>query len=413
MSITRSMRIGLLIGALGAFAACGDDDGDDGGGTPDAGGGGDVDATPAATHFAQSLAVQLKIPVEGAPPQGMVLENTFEPYSELMQPVYEDMPGSPFACKVYELGPDSWFPGIPIIEGTHLADNVDEGTMQVSISGEGAPTFPPCNFVENVGYLCVSTGGTGGTITFDGDNGVFVLNNPDVTFAPEDQGRFIQIMGSAIPPNNGRFPIVMVLDEHTVAYPNPQCGGDPAACEETDTPTAAGYQVLAGLPGGFTPHVENGSTVTFDFTAGGEGDVESFSRDVMIADEFTLTTESQGLMFNVPLDGSAFSIGCDGEGGECGNAMASLLVLLATDTPIPDGAPAAYMPIPTEKATQLICLFLSGTANVTTQASEYLANSNATRVRALFGRANPAQFRSGNTDVQLIAGNATAGVTNP
>lgn len=410
MSVNRSMRIGLIFCALGAIAACGDDDDDgDNGGTPDAANE-QFDATPAATHFGQSLAVQLKIPVPGAPPQGFVLENTFEPYSDIMQAVYEEMPGSPFACKAYELGPDTWFPGVPAIEGTHLADNVDEGTMQVSINDDPV-SFPPCNFVDNVGYFCVSTTGSGGAIAVaDAGMNLFSINNADVTFDAGDAGRFVQITGSAVPGNNGRFPIFMRPDANTIVYQNPQCMADVDACAE-DT-TAANYMVLAGLPGGSTPEVPNGSTVTFDFTAGGAGDVESFTRDVAIADQFTLTDESAGLMFNIPIDGNGFSITCDGEGGDCGTAMASLLVVLTTDTPIPEGAPGAFMPIPTEKAVQLICLFLSGTATVPDAAAAYLADSNATRVRALFGRANPAQFRSGNTDIQLIAGNATAGVTN-
>lgn len=409
MSVTRSIRIGLVICALGAVG-CGDDDGDgDNGGTADAAPD-DFDATPATTHFGQSLAIQLEILEEGFEGnQGIVLDTTFEAKADMKAPVLEEMPGSPFACKVYEYTAEDFFPGTTQIETRSVDWATSQGTMQVSISGEDAPAFPPCNFIPGVGYMCPSAMGTGGDIgVADADNAAFALNDAAVTFGADELGRFVLIQGSGVAAMNGLWPIVMTPTDNTIVFVNPQCGGDPAACEEMDT--AATYTVLAGMPGGRTPRVPNDAMVTWDFTGGGDGNVGDFSRSSDIADDFTLTTESEALMNAIPLNGDAFSIGCDGEGGTCNNAMASLLLLVTTDAALPPG-PEVLMPLPETKSVLISCLFLSGTANVSEAVSAHLESSGATRVRALFGRANPVQFQSGDTDLQLIAGNAQAAFT--
>ena len=392
MSLTRHISTGFLCALMATAAACGDDDGDDGGavdsGPPD-----DTDASPGSTHTGTSLFLQGSYPDLPMFGQGGLLETKFQAYTDVVMPSYEEAPGSPFACKAYEFTPAEFADG-----------GLDEGSMQVTV--ENGPELPPCNFVEALGgYRCIGATGGGGTIAIvDAENGVAAINNADVTFGTDEVGRFVMISGSAEPTNNGMFPIVNAPDDNTIAYLNPG-----AVAEET---TAATYVTAAGFgPAGQDVDIPNESEVTFEFTGGGEGDVDDFTRTINIGDSFTLDTASAALLSDVPLDGSSFTLGCAGEGGTCNTAMASIVNIQTTDTPIPEGAPPVFLPPPTEKSVQVFCIFLSGSATVPADASQYLADSGATRVRTVFVRANPLTFTHGSTDMLVIAGHAQAGFT--
>jgi hypothetical protein len=427
MFVTRAIKIGVLValGTLG-LSACGDDDSDDGssddnGTVPDAGGGSDSGGQPdgggggGATHASTSLLIQLQVLLDGFAPQGFFIESTFQAKSDLLPPSYAQMPGSPFGCVVFEKTADYYLPGSQEIEDGHVATGLDEGAMQISVSG-GSPEFPACEYVADEGYQCVSQSGTGGDIeVVDAAESLYSITDPSITFGDAEVGRFVNITGAANPANNGQFPIVNLPPGpgNTIVYLNPQqdpvaCGTAPEDCEEIGT--SASYKSLAALPGGSTPRVADDAEITVEHTAGGDGHTADFSKSTDIGDSFTLAADSQELINNIPMDGSSFTIGCNPDGTDCGNAMASLLVVLTTDAPPPPGPPV-LMPIPLKKAVQLQCIFLTPTVTVPPEAAAFLAGSGATRVRTTFGRVNPLNFSAGATDFTVIVGNAQVGVT--
>ena len=390
--LTRHISTGFLCALMATAAACGDDDGDDSG-MVDSGQPPDIDASPGATHTGLSLFLQGSYPAFPEFGQGALLETKIQAYADAVPPSYEEAPGSPFACKAYEFTPEQFADG-----------GLDEGSMQVTV--ENGPELPPCNFVEEMGaYRCIGVTGGGGSIGIvNAEQGIAAINNGDVTFGEDEVGRFVMINGSAEAANNGMFPIVMAPDANTIAYLNPN-----AVAEET---TAATYLTAAGFgPAGQNEPIDNEADVTFDFTGGGAGHVGDFSRTIDIGDSFTLDTASEALLSDIPLDGSEFTIGCAGEGGTCNAAMASIVNIQTTDAPIPPGAPPVLLPPPVEKSVQVFCIFLSGSATVPAEASQYLADSGATRVRTTFVRANPLTFTQGNTDMLVIAGHTQAGFT--
>lgn len=396
MSLTRPISTSFFCALLALGPACGDDDGDGNGtGGPEADAAPEADASPGATHTGQALFLQgsfIDFPQFG---QGALLETLFRPKEDVVAPSFEEAPGSPFACKVFEFTPEEYAP-----------PGLDEGTMQFSV--EGGPEFPPCNYVPGQGYRCIGVTGEGGDIgVVDAEMGLFSLSNPEVTFGADEVGRFVVISGSATASNNGQFPIVGANGDNTIVYMNPK----PGAAEEAGT--AATYLTLAGFgPAGQNEPVANDAQVTFEFTGGGEGHVGDFTRTLDIGDDFTLDTASAALLSDLPLDGSEFTIGCAGEGGECGTSMASILNIITTDATIPPGLPPVVLPPPETKAVQVFCIFLSGSATVPAEASQYIADSGATRIRSVFVRATPVQFTQDQVEILVAAGHAQAGFTN-
>jgi hypothetical protein len=404
MSLGKYLGTGLLCAVIAAVSpACGDDDDDGGGGgddstddggtTVDAGGGG-ADAAPVATHTGQVLLLQgqfLSFPELG---QGVIAEATFQAKADLVPPSFEESPGSPFACKAFEFTPETFAPA-----------GRDEGTVQYTI--DGGPEIPPCAYVPGQGYRCVGAMGTGGDIqVIDQVMGLYSLTDAQITLGGDEVGRFLVVNGAKTPANNGQFPIVMAMGDNTVAFLNTQGGAEELA-------TAGTYLTVAGFgPAGQTAPVADDAQVTFALTAGGEGDVAEYSQAVDIGNAFTLDTASQTAINAVPVDGSEFTISCDGEGGDCGASAATLVNLIGTDGDI-TGLPPFVLPPPQSKAVQIFCVFLAGRATVPAAASQYLVDSGATRIRTVFVRANNMLFNQAKIEMQVAAGHAVAGFTDP
>ena len=112
------------------------------------------------------------------------------------------------------------------------------------------------------------------------------------------------------------------------------------------------------------------------------------------------------------MDGSPFSLSCEGEGGTCGPAMATGLNLVTTDGPI-DGLPPDAMPPPAKKSVLLSCIFLNPTVEVPAEAAAYLASSGATRITAIYARVVPSSVPQPNGPTDIVAGHAVAGITTP
>jgi hypothetical protein len=405
MKIRTALRMASLC-ALAAMAACAAED-DGGAQTENA-------AATAPTHHGQLLLVQLEVLRDGFPDQGFFAETTFLAKSDILPPVFEEVPGSPFGCKVFQKGPDFYFPGSEEIEDTHVAKGLNEGSVTLSFPSSDVE-IPRCDFVAGVGYRCKGASGQRGDIkVVDAAAGLFSIRDPHIHFVEDDVGRFVNLTGASKPANNGTFFIESRPDSHTIVYSNfkqdpATCASAPSACQELRT--SAKYSTLGGLPAGATGRIADTGQVKVKHRAGGARHTQDFDLTFDPGDSFTMTDASRALMNATPVDGSPFSLGCDGAGGSCGAAAASLVVILTTDAPVPPGPPV-LMPIPVEKAVQITCIVPgSGTVNVPAAATAFLADSSATRVRTTFARVNPTNFAQPDTDYLFVVGNAQVGIT--
>lgn len=406
MSLIRLCNTTLLASVLALGAACGDDDGggdgSDNPGDPDAASTEDPDAAPPPSHRAFALFVEADFddlpgnlpPGEGPFIQVVNFEDSGFPPT-VTSPDYEQMPGTQFACKAWE-----WSPA-------ELADpGLDFGEIQFTLD-EG-PEIPPCRFIEGQGYKCIGVMGSAGVIALVNDaNDIFSLTNDAVTFGADEVGRVLNITGSATLGNNGNFPIVGAVGDHQINFK-----GTPATAAED--PTAGSYMTIAGLgPAGQTDPIADDGVLTTALTAGdADGGFEDFEATNGFGDSFTLDDDSAPLLSNIPLDGEEFTLSCDGDGGDCGTAMATGVIIQTTDGDIA-GLPPFILPPPSEKAVRIFCLFLTGSATIPAEASQFLADSGATRVRTFVGRANPTNVTQADGIFDVTAGHAKIGFTTP
>ena len=328
---------------------------------------------------------------------GTFVSVSFTPQADAVAPSYEENPGSPFACKVYEKTPEQY-----------AYAGVDEGTVQLTVAG--GPEYPACNHVPGEGYRCISVSGSGGDIQAVGE-AQYRISNSAVTFGADEVGRHVEISGAAAPENNGTLAIA-TADANTITYVNPQPGaGDEAT-------TGAQYRIVAGLgPSGQPdPMVANDAALTVDFTAGGEGDFDTFSYTLAdFADGFTLDTASQALLSSIPLDGSEFTVSCAGEGGDCGNGLGSGIQIFTTDAPIDESnaQPPFILPPPVARSVLVSCTFLSPQVTVPAEASAFIESSGATRILARFVRVNASAVPQAGGTIQVLGGQTAFGITQP
>ncbi len=389
MGAPRLFSVGAVLVAA-CLAGCFDDPYRSTGGNLDT-----VDAgTPGQRRFGNLLYFEtryLEAPEEGD--GAFIIIGPFQIKDEQIDPVYEEAEGSPFACKVYEK-----------TAAEYKDPGVDIGRLDFSING--GPVIPPCAQVDGE-WACVGVAGTGGDIAVvDAGTGIMSLNNPGVTFTAAEVGRVVKIAGAGQAPNNGTFPIVAVPDEHTIQFHNPRT----TAVAESATPATWRTEFGEG-PARQVDPVSNDQNLTVSLAAGGEGNFDDFSKTLEFGDAFTLDSESQAVIQNIPMDGSEFTVGCDGDGGDCADADATALTLETTDAPLDPDFPTAF-PDPVEKHIQIFCLLLIGRVTVPAEASQYLVDSGATRVRAIFGRALSEQEIQKYAEITVVAGHAVMGFTD-
>ena len=321
---------------------------------------------------------------------------SFTPKVDAIDPSYEQNPGSPFACKVYERTPEQF-----------SYAGVDEGTIQLTVPG--GPVYPPCNFVAGEGYRCISVSGSGGDIQSVSET-EYRISNSTVDFGDDEAGRHVEISGATAPENNGTLAI-MAADENTITYINDQ----PGASDESGT--SASYRIRAGLgPSGQSDPMASDDSLTIDLTAGGEGDFDSFSYTLAdVADDFTLDTASQEVISNIPMDGSSFTFSCAGEGGTCNTALGSGVQIFTSDGPLDEVAndPPYILPTPVEKSIFVNCTFLAPTVTVPAEVSAYLQSSGATRILTNFVRVNAASVPQASGTIGVLGGHSVFGVTEP
>jgi hypothetical protein len=373
--------------------------------TPD----GTPDAAPdaAVTSFTGQLVVT-EAAINGIPQlgQGVQIDISFSEVDDSTL-IFDDTPGQPTGCKVRQYTP------------AQAADiGLDEGTVALTV-GDGGPVFPDCNFIPTLGYTCIGLTGTGGVIALvDAINGVWSLTDTEITNAAQQVGRWVTIAGSANG-HDGAHPIVGSA-ANTVLFINP----NPAALPET-LPAAATFVTIAGvgpIPGTGDPgFLEDDDTLTVALTPGGDNDFEAFSQTFSagsggIGDDFTLDTASQGQISSIPTDGSTFSIGCDGAGGTCNNALGSIVSITTTDGSIA-GLPPYVMPPPATVSYNVRCSQIGlGTIDIPAAVSAFIMGSGATRIQTTFLRGNV--IFGGNAgdppaSYTILAGHAMVGFTTP
>jgi len=383
-------------------AGCGDDDGSsaDAGARIDSGG--DIDASAAPFYRAQILFGDFSLIDLPAAGEGPLIQIAFRPNDQIVAPSFEQQPGSPFGCKVFELTAEQYAYG-----------GLDEGTVQ--ITADGGPAIPPCAYDTAKGaYRCVATTGSGGAIAvIDAGMGLYSWTDPDTTFTNDEIGRYLDLSGATPMANNGHFPIVARPGPNTLIYKNA------AGVAEADS--AASFETVAGTgPAGQTDTISDDGEVTVELTSGGEGHYEdltaTFPAPVAIGDHFTLDDASAATITAIPLDGSEFSIGCGGAGGECNTATVSAINIFTTDAPVPPPpAPEVVFPNPVTSSIQIQCISINtDQVVVTADAAAYLDNADITRVRTSFVRAqNAAVMNEGDVDasISVVTGHIQTGFT--
>lgn len=394
MCATRRLHTYLLCVLAVSFMGCGDDDGGDNTGQVDAAPDDEADAAPQGEHQSGEL-LFFEARFNPFPPAGtgpLVGMKLFET-AERPAPVWEEAPGSPLGCKVWDL-----------TAAQYNDPGLDVGTIELSVDGIDE-TYPPCNFVPGIGYACVSAMGAGGDIAVeDAKTGIASITDDAVTWSADDVGRSILIQGAGMPSNNGVFAVLSV-DGNTINYRNPG-----AVAEDG---TAGNYITLVGLgPTELPDMMPDDAMLTVELTQGGDGTIESFSRTLDVGDDFVLDEATATLIDALPLDGEEFVLGCDGDGGTCNTAQSTAVNIETTDAVIPEGLPPFVFLPPVTKSIRIFCISLPGHATIPAEASAYLMTEGITRIRTTFARANATTVMQDQASVQIITGHGVGGFTD-
>jgi hypothetical protein len=316
---------------------------------------------------------------------------------------WEEAEGSPFACKVVDRTPEVYF-----------NRGLDIGNVDVSVD-LGGPEMPRCKMTpdEKIGWACIGASGSGGDIhVVDAGMGIMSITNPAVTFGDEEVGRVIDIKGASNAANNGPYMVVAVDGSDTIHFKNP------AGVEEVGT--TAEYATYADRgPMGAEPRISDDAQATYSVTKTDESDFRFpgiSDEKVEFGNDFQVDTATEAVLTNFPMDGNEITVGCNGEGGDCGRATASAINIETTDAPIDPDAPSLGMevglPPPIAHSWQVFCIFLTGRVVIPKTASEYIANSGATRIRTIFIRAESKAIIQEDATMNIVAGHGIGGFTD-
>ncbi|HEU5056373.1 MAG TPA: hypothetical protein VFU21_07600 [Kofleriaceae bacterium] len=374
---------------------CGDDDGD-GGDTPSFDAAPDEPDAGGETEQQSGEIIFFEARFNAFAPAGTgpLVGIKFFPADERPAPVWEEAPGSPLGCKVWDLTGAQWAdPGIDI------------GTFQLSVDGIDE-TYPPCVYNPGIGYLCASTSSSGGDIAVaDAKMGIASITDERVTWSADEVGRTIFIQNAGMPSNNGAFAVLSV-EGNTIRYRNPGA--------VAETATAGSYTTLIGFgPTELPDTMPDDAMLTVELTKGGEGNIDSFSRTLDVGDDFVPDDATAALLDNIPLDGQEFELGCNGEGGTCNMAQSTAVNIETTDAALPEGLPPFVFLPPVTKSIRIFCISLAGSATVPAEASAYLMDPDITRIRTTFARANASAIMNDQAALQVITGHGAGGFTDP
>jgi hypothetical protein len=236
-----------------------------------------------------------------------------------------------------------------------------------------------------------------------------------VTLTQADIGRYLQVSGASRGENNGAFAILALTAEGSVAVANP------AAVAES---FEASYSVVAGA--GPTPRdlyspFRADSEVHVALEAGGGKDFDAFEVAIMPGSAVTPDRETAERITHIEPTAAELRLSCEGEGGDCGAAAATIVRISTTDGDIRGLSPAA-MPRPVKRAVEIQCAFLdSGTVVVPARAMAYLRAAHdaspITRIRTAFMRDGFAFAKNGagrpDNRTTIVVGHGVIGISNP
>lgn len=368
----------------------------------------EIDAPPAPT-FTGSISLQeVKLLNPGNSGtffgQGPQASITFSSSATSPPPVMEEQPGSPLGCKAWSY---------TAAQAPAAVLGVDEGPVQFTFTaGTVRPTLPPCIYQANAGYICpqAATAQAGGIIGAGPMAGLATFTDLDTTYNMANSvGHYIQIAGAATATNNGVFPIVAVGGANTVVYANPGSAAETLPAAATHVNLAAVGPIPSAPDPGF---ISNDAALTVDHAMGGGNHIGAFTATTgvggTVGDDIGITQNELRKLNAVPLDGTAFTIACDG--ANCGTASGSILILRTTDAPTAGLSPFA-LPLPVTKRVEIRCAAI-GQTSVTVPAPymALIAGQTATRVQATFIR--PTLMSGGPATVNVISGHALVGYTN-
>lgn len=436
MRKTFSTRLAVLIGAGGLMVGCGDNlypggmTGDD---EPTPIDGPPIDMTEETTVYTGTITV-LEVSVHGVAQlgQGIQVAASFAENGGVA-PVFEEQPGSPLGCKVWEYTP---------AQAAELG--LDEGVVSVTIDNPEAhgfdPEIPACAFVAGRGYICPDTMSTGpvtvSRVPDTGNPGTcfagrLAITDADApfTFAVTD-GRYMTFTasGALIFPDGAAFPVIGKAADTTVVIAHPAItdttcnvpGSEPAG--PLTLPDAAVHTTLGGagpIPGVADPGLmADDADVDVTLTMGGDGDIPTFTAafDGGIGDDFALAPASQ-LIFTpygaakgagIPLDGTAFTVSCEGQTGcGAGTGAGVVLSITTTDGEVTGTTSHTTMPTPETKEVSIRCAGLATTSvTVSETVSAYLESSGATKLQATLIRGDLDGYTDDTTSVNVVAGHA-------
>ena len=280
------------------------------------------------------------------------------------------------------------------------------GEGRIQISGMSA-SIPNCEFgsIPNEGYRCVAQSGQGTIAVAPGGQNTAQVTIASATFTNADAGRWLDIRGDAtFSSNNGRFPIIQMIDAHTLLI------GQPAAQVNS---FSGNYITIAGagpVPNG-PAFLEATDNVTVSLTAGGANDFLPFSQTGMhgVA-PFALTAASAARIVSMPADGSPVSLACDLTAGACDGSL-TLVSIQTTDGAV-GTLPPYVMPPATGHVTTVNCAFIGQTADIPANIMQLVMAAAPTRLQTFFVRLNLAMTPDIN-QTTFVLGRGIAGYTTP
>lgn len=439
-------RFVSLVLALGGAAACGDNLNPGGGDddtdavqidapNPDAMPDAPIDAPPPPPYSATVSITETAVlnptgnTILG---QGITIIPTYTETATAVPPAFDQMPGTPFGCKVFVFDTAAELATVP---------GVNEGVVQVTVDNppittppsQGAedPPFPACVFQAGAGYVCPDltssqaiTVTNSVTLTAVGSNARLTVAAGTATFDAADVGRYVKFSNTTNP----------LLDSPVAAFPilftGANCpvtacgsneafiGGAPAAAVTMGMMTTlAGAGPLPTLadPG----MLDNAATVSITAIGnmqGGGNHLGNWTMTTNAGDDFAVTNTIADLMRAIPLNGNAFTIECDAAGNMCGTSVGTVLNIVTTNGSV-TGLPATAMPPPdmtNPKRVNIRCAAIGPTSiTVPAQASAFLMTSGATRIQTTLIRANLGTAVPANSAILPIAGHALVGFTTP
>lgn len=274
---------------------------------------------------------------------------------------------------------------------------------------------PPCRYPDHLLTFCtslsspdVASSGVGEKLNAMGvPAGTSLFIACSDKFGSEDVGRHVRLSNTGVSYLNTNFSILVVLDAKTVLLAT-------GAGINLVLPIAATFTTLAGAgpgpssnPSAYVPFsitVGKAASVDFDAFPTNTGFTDN-SND--IGDSFTLGTSNGKVLPNqIPVDGSAFTMGCD-SAADCRQALGFTVDIVTTDVPL--GASPFSFPAMVTKRVHVRCVQVGASTVIVPAAySARLkqSTSGATRMSVRFIRANQAGATnlSGAPNVTNIAG---------